>query len=384
MSRGGGKFAVEHGTYGGEVNHAETNGSSTIHSPIPQQMRAGVYRGSGRIGPENVPVPELFEGEVLIRVAACGICGTDVKKVQHGLVRAPQILGHEIAGTIAEAGPGVQCWSVGDRVSSFHHVPCGLCFYCERQLYSQCAKYKQVGLTAGFDPNGGGFAQYVRVMPWIVERGMVRIPDGVTFEEATFIEPLNTCLKAIHKARIVRDEIVFVIGQGPIGLLLSFLACQAGATVLSSDPIPFRQQTSMRFGSAVCFDPAVADVAAETRAYRHGIGADAVLLAVADPNLVPLALNITRPGGRVLLFAQNDPVTQIQFPAAAVGVEEKEILGSYSASIDLQKRSAELAFANRSLFRELISHRFSLETIGDAFRMAAHPAENSLKLVVLP
>src|SRR5438094_965416 len=366
------------------VSYTEMDRISAFDDPFAQTMRAGVYRGSGQVAAEDVPVPKISEGEMLIRVAACGICGTDVKKVQHGLVRPPQILGHEIAGIIVAVGPGVRGWKIGDRVSSFHHIPCGTCFYCERRLYSQCSQYKKVGLTAGFDPNGGGFAQYVRVMPWIVERGIVRIPDDVSFEQATFIEPVNTCLKAIDKARILPNELVFVIGQGPIGLLLTFLAREAGATVLASDPIPFRQQMSVRFGSAMCFDPAVADAAAETRSYRGGIGADAVLLAVADPKLVSVALSIARPGGRVLLFAQNDPVMQIQFPAAAVGVEEKEILGSYSASIDWQERSAKLVFANRSLFRELISHRFSLETIGDAFRMASHPAENSLKLVVLP
>lgn len=365
------------------MSYAEIDRDCVINS-VPQKMRAGVYRGSGQVVPEDVPVPTISEGEVLIRVAACGICGTDVKKVQHGLVRPPQILGHEIAGTIVEIGQRVERWSAGDRVSSFHHIPCGDCFYCDRQLYSQCARYKKVGVTAGFDPNGGGFAQYVRVMPWIVERGMVRIPDDVTFEEATFIEPVNTCLKAIHRARIVRDEVVFVIGQGPIGLLLTFLAREAGATVLASDPIPFRQQMSVRFGSVMCFDARSADPAAETRTYRGGMGADAVLLAVADAKLVPVALNIARPGGRVLLFAQNDPVMQIQFPAEAVGVEEKEILGSYSASVDWQERSTELVFANRALLRKLVSHRFSLEAIGDAFRMASHPAENSLKLVVLP
>jgi L-iditol 2-dehydrogenase len=349
-----------------------------------ETMRAGVYRGSKKVVAEDVPVPKISDGEVLIRISACGICGTDVKKVQHGLVRPPQILGHEIAGTVVDVGAGVERWSIGDRVSSFHHIPCGNCFYCERQLYSQCAKYKKVGLTAGFDPNGGGFAEYVRVMPWIAERGMVRIPDDVAFEEATFIEPVNTCLKAIHKARIVRDEVVFVIGQGPIGLLLTFLAREAGATVLASDPISSRREMSVRFGSRMCFDPRADDTAAETRSYRDGIGADAVLLAVADPKLVPVALNIARPGGRVLLFAQNDPVMQIQFPAAAVGIEEKEILGSYSASVDWQERSAELVFANRKLFGELVSHRFSLEAIGDAFEMASQPAENSLKLVVFP
>jgi L-iditol 2-dehydrogenase len=347
-------------------------------------MRAGVYRGSGQVVTEDVPVPKIFEGEILIKIAACGICGTDVKKIEHGLVRPPQILGHELAGTVVHVGPGVRQWAVGDRVSSFHHIPCGNCFYCDRQLYSQCPHYKKVGLTAGFDPNGGGFAEYIRVMPWIVERGMVRLPDEVTFEEATFIEPVNTCLKAIHKARITAGEVVFVIGQGPIGLLLTFLACDAGAEVFASDPIAFRREMSMRFGTTMCFDPVSADAAVEVRNRREDIGADAVLLAVADPRLVTAALNIARPGGRVLLFAQNDPSMNIEFPAAAVGIEEKEILGSYSASVDCQKRSAEIVFSNRRLFRELISHRFSLEAIGDAFRLASRPADNSLKLVVLP
>jgi L-iditol 2-dehydrogenase len=333
---------------------------------------------------EAVDVPQIEDGELLIRVAACGICGTDVKKVRYGLVRPPQILGHEIAGTIAKVGSGVRRWSVGDRVVTFHHIPCGACFYCDRQLFSQCSKYKQVGVTAGYEPNGGGFAQYVRVMPWIAGRGVLRIPDDVSFEEATFVEPVNTCLKAIRKARVARDELVCVIGQGPIGLLLTFLARHAGATVVTTDPLAFRREMSARFGAAESFDPATADPAAAIRNLRGGIGADAVLLAVPDPRLVPAALDIVRPGGRVLLFAQNDPQMQIQFPASAVGIEEKEILGSYSASVEWQDESAKLVFEHRALLAELISHRFPLDQIRDAFEIASHPAENSLKVVVLP
>ena len=347
-------------------------------------MRAGVYRGLGRVVMEDVPVPQIEDHEVLLQVAACGICGTDVKKVRHGLVHPPQILGHEIAGTIVEKGAGVEQWSIGDRVVSFHHIPCRACFYCDRQLFSQCAQYKKVGVTAGFDPNGGGFAQYVRVMPWIVERGVVRIPDNVAFEQATFVEPVNTCLKAIHKARVVRGEFICVIGQGPIGLLLTFLASQAGATVLASDPLPFRRQMSLRFGAAEAFDPSAEDIATEVRRHRGTMGADAVLLAVPDPSLVTAALEIARPGGRVLLFAQNDPLMQIQFPAAAVGIEEKEILGSYSASVDWQDESARLVFENKTLLSELISHRFSLNAIEEAFEKASQPTEDSLKVVVLP
>ena len=351
---------------------------------IPNEMRAGVYRGKGRIGLETVPVPVIETGEILIRVAACGICGTDVKKVRHDLVKPPQILGHEIAGSIVQVGAGVERWSIGDRVISFHHIPCENCFYCDRQLFSQCTQYKNTGVTAGFDPNGGGFAEYVRVMPHIVNRGVVAIPDDVSFQEAIFVEPVNTCLKAVRKARVAPGEVVFVIGQGPVGLLLTFLARAAGATVFASDPLPFRRQMSLRFGAEACLDPAASNAAAEIRNRRSGIGADAVVLAVADAKLVPVALDLARPGGRVLLFAQNDPVTQIQFPAAAVGVEEKEILGSYSAAVDCQEESARLVFDNHALLNELVTHRFSLNEVEQAFAMASHPADNSLKLVILP
>jgi L-iditol 2-dehydrogenase len=347
-------------------------------------MRAGVYREVGRIGVEDAPTPDITDGEVLLRVAACGICGTDVKKILHGLVRPPQILGHEIAGTVVKVGAGVDGWKPGDRAVSFHHIPCGDCFYCVRELFSQCAIYKKVGVTAGFEPNGGGFAQYVRIMPWIVRRGMVAIPDGVPFEQATFVEPVNTCLKAIHKARVAPNEIVAVIGQGPIGLLLAFLAQEAGATVFTSDTVAARRNMSLRFGAAATFDPRTVDVAGEVRRNNGGIGADVVLLAAPDPKLVSIALGIARPGGRVLLFAQNDPSMLIQFPAAAIGVEEKEILGSYSASVALQEQSAQLVFTRGFLFQELVSHRFPLEEIEKAFTIASHPTENSLKVVVLP
>jgi L-iditol 2-dehydrogenase len=347
------------------------------------QMRAGVYRGEGSVVVESVPVPRIGEGEVLFRVAACGICGTDIKKIHHGFVKPPQILGHELAGTVVEVGRGVTKFKPGDRVVSFHHVPCGACFYCERRLFSQCAGYKKVGLTAGFDPNGGGFAQYVRAMPWVVESGMLRLPAEATFEDATFVEPVNTCLKAVRKARVAPGEKVLVLGQGPIGMLLMLLAKNEGAEVFTSDPMPGRRAASERFGASKSFDPAKDNLLTEIRAQTEGRGADAVLLAVPNPSLVPEALALTRPGGRVLLFAHNDPVMQLDFPASAVGIEEKEILGSYSASIDEQEESASLVFRHHLPVRELISHRFPLERIAEALELAARPADNTLKVVII-
>jgi L-iditol 2-dehydrogenase len=346
-------------------------------------MRAGVYRGEGQVVVESVSIPEIGEGEVLFRVAACGICGTDIKKIHHGFVKPPQILGHELAGTVVEIGGGVTKFKPGDRVVSFHHIPCGGCFYCERKLFSQCAGYKKTGLTAGFDPNGGGFAQYVRAMPWIVERGMIALPPDVTFEEATFVEPVNTCLKAVRKVRVAPGETVLVIGQGPIGMLLAVIAQYEGANVYTSDPMPARRAASLRFGAIEAFDPTKGDLLREMRQRTEGRGADAVLLAAPQPSLVTDALSIARPGGRVLLFAHNDPVLRIEFPAAAIGIEEKEILGAYSASVDDQAESAELVFSRRLPLRDMISHRFPLERIGEALQLAAHPKGDTLKVLII-
>jgi len=366
------------------ITQTELVGSQAVRAEKKRSMHAGVYRGAGRVVVEQVPIPEICAGEMLIRVAACGICGTDIKKIQHGFVPPPQIFGHEIAGTVVAVGPDVSRWKVGDRLVSFHHVPCGACFYCERKLFSQCPVYKKVGVTAGFHPNGGGFAEYVRVMPWVAERGIVAIPPDVSFEEATFVEPVNTCLKAVEKARVAGGEFVVVVGQGPVGILLMMLSRLRGATVVTSDPLPARREWSLRCGAQAALDPGASDLLAEVRSRTQGRGADAVLVAVPNAELVTLALTLARPGGRVLLFAQNDPRMQLAFPAAAVGVEEKEILGSYSASVDLQEESARLVFERQLPLRELVTHRFPLDQIEEALNLAARPAGDSLKVVITP
>ena len=158
----------------------------------------------------------------------CGICHTDLKKIEHDLLPPPRVYGHETAGADARIGEGVSRFAEGDRVSLFHHIPCLDCFYCEHQDYAQCPRYKKVGVTAGFEPAGSGFAQYVRVMDWIVQRGVVRIPDLVSFERASFVEPVNTCLKALDRLNVQGDEKILILGQGPIGLLFTALLSRLG------------------------------------------------------------------------------------------------------------------------------------------------------------
>jgi L-iditol 2-dehydrogenase len=340
-------------------------------SPIPNTMRAGVYREKGIVRVEEVPVPEVRDGEVLIKVAACGICGTDIKKIFQRYVEPPQILGHELAGTVVAVGPGVTKWKPGDRVMSFHHTPCGECFYCERRLFSQCKQYKTTGLTGGFTPNGGGFGEYVKAMPWVAERGIIALPDNVSFEEATFIEPINTIVKAVQKARVAPGETVLVIGCGPIGLQLLMVSKLQTANLFTSDPIAERRAKSLTLGAIESFDPTNGKLISAIQARTEGRGADAVLVAVAHPALVIDAL-----------FAANDPVSKIEFPAAAVGIDEKEILGSYSAAVDIQETAAALVLQKKLPVMEIVTHRFPLDKIQDALELAARPTAQSLKILI--
>jgi len=359
-----------------------TLGTSPMLGPIPKTMRAGVYREKGIVRVEEVPVPEVADGEVLIKVAACGICGTDIKKIYHAYVAPPQILGHELAGTVVAVGRGVTKWKLGDRVMSFHHIPCGKCFYCERRLFSQCKQYKTTGLTAGFNPNGGGFGEYVKAMPWVAERGIVALPDNVTFEEATFIEPINTIVKAVQKARVTTGETVLIIGCGPIGLQLLMVANLGGAKLYTSDPMAVRRAKSLTLGALESFDPSSGKLVEEIKARTDGRGADAVLVAVAHPSVVVDALEAARPGGRVLLFAANDPVTRIEFPASAIGFDEKEILGSYSAAVDIQLAAADLVLNKKLPVMEIVTHRFPLARIQEGLDLAVKPTAESLKILV--
>jgi len=354
---------------------------------IPTTMLAAVYRGVNDVRLETVPVPAIGPGELLLRVHTCGVCGTDLKKIASGSHSAPRIFGHETSGVVAAAGPGVNHFAPGDRVVVFHHIPCRQCYYCRHQTFAQCATYKKVGCTAGFEPSGGGFAEYVRVMDWIVQQGTVRIPPGVSFEQACFVEPVNTCMKGMAALRLVPGETVLVIGQGPIGIILSVLARRAGATVITSDLYPERLRISKSLGFEHLIDASQQDAVRAVREQTEGRGADAVILAVASNGLIRPAMDAARPGGRVLLFAQTQRGEVVVDPAA-ICVDEKALVGSYSASVDLQAESVRFVM-NREMNREidlerLISHRFPLQDAARALELAAHPQPASMKVVIQP
>jgi L-iditol 2-dehydrogenase len=274
---------------------------------------------------------------------------------------------------------------VGDRVMAYHHIPCGECYYCRKQTFAQCEVYKKVGCTAGFTPSGGGFAEYIRVMDWIVRRGLVKIPDDVPFEQAAFIEPVNTCFKAVQLLGLQPDETVLVIGQGPIGILLAALARKTGATVLTSDLHAERLEVASKFGLEHPLD-ARGDVVAAVKAATESRGADVALLAVGGNALIKVAMDAIRPGGRVMLFAATQH-GEAPFDPAAVCMDEKTLMGSYSSSVAINDDVARLVlggYGNGFDLTALISHRFSLEDAVAAIDLASHPQADSMKIVIQP
>jgi L-iditol 2-dehydrogenase len=369
---------------------------TAVSAKIPSTMRAAVYRGVDDVRVETVAVPlnadgGLDAGEVLVRIDTCGICGTDLKKIHTGSHAAPRIFGHEMAGTIAKVGDGVKGFAVGDRVMVYHHIPCGVCYYCRKQTFAQCEMYKKVGATAGFAAAGGGFAEYIRVADWIVGRGgktagLIKVPDDIPFEQAAFIEPVNTCFKAVRMLDLKADETVLVIGQGPIGILLGALARRTGATVLTSDLYAERHAIAAGFGLDRPVD-ARGDVVSAAKAATEGRGADVALVAVGADALIRTAMDAVRPGGRVMLFASTQH-GEAAFDPAAVCMDEKTLMGSYSASVAINDEVAELVFSG---YRDgtfdltrLISHRFTLEDAVEAIDLASHPQAGSMKIVIQP
>jgi L-iditol 2-dehydrogenase len=350
---------------------------------VPATMLAAVYRGKNDVRVETVPVPEIGAGELLLRVHTCGICGTDLKKIATGSHSAPRIFGHETSGVVVGVGQGVSQFRPGDRVMVFHHIPCRECYYCRHKTFAQCETYKRVGCTAGFEPSGGGFAEYVRVMDWIVRQGTVRIPNDLSFEQACFVEPVNTCMKGIDALHLAADETVLVIGQGPIGLILSKLAQRTGARVITSDLYSQRLTISKSFGLGLTIDASRTNVTEQVREATEGRGADAVILAVGGTSLIRPAMDATRPGGQVLLFAQTVRGEVVVDPAA-ICVDEKTLLGSYSASVELQEESVRFVMGQEMELERLISHRFPLSRTLEALELAAHPQPDSMKIVIQP
>jgi len=344
-------------------------------------MRAVVYRGPNDLRVEQIPVPRIRSDELLVRVGVCGVCPTDIKKVIHGTVPPPRIFGHETAGVIVQVGSRVRRFSVGDPVALHHHVPCMNCHMCRHGAFAQCPTYKRTGVTAGFEPAGGGYAEYVRVMSTALP-GVVRIPRRNSLIEGAMLEPVNTVLKAVKRLKLLKGDHVLVVGQGPIGLMFTRLLALLDVKVGATDLIQDRLARARSFGAKRVWRGDDPGLAKKIFQWTSGRGADAVVLTVPSERVACEAVSWVRGAGQVMVFGHTKRGALAEIDLAAVCVDEKDLIGSYSSDILLQDEVAELVFTRKLDVRRLVTHQYPLTQTASAIAQAAQPTPGTLKIVV--
>ncbi|XGV98818.1 MAG: zinc-dependent dehydrogenase [Leptolyngbya sp. BL-A-14] len=348
-------------------------------------MKAQVFRGVNQLSYEEIPTPEIAADEVLVQVRVVGLCQSDIKKIRYPLYNPPRIFGHETAGTIASVGADVQNWQVGDRVVVLHHIPCMHCAYCLNDNFSMCDVYKNITTTAGFAPSGGGFADYVKVPGHIVRSGgLVPIPEDVTFEQASFVEPTNCCLKAVKKAQIAPGQTVLITGAGPIGLMFIMLVKYFGARAIATDLLPTRIEKALSVGADAAFDARDPDLTAKIHAMTHGMGVDTSILAVPSDKAFFQALDCTRKGGKILFFAEFPDELEIPINPNILYRREIDLMGSYSSSFRVQALAADIVFNKRIDVDALVSDRYPLKDLSAAVDQAVSPGPDTYKILIYP
>ena len=336
-------------------------------------MKAAVFHGAGRIAPGDWPRPAIGPGELLLRVRGCGLCGSDIAKIVAPDTRGPAVFGHEVVGDVIEAGDGVAGFAAGDRVVAAHHVPCGDCHYCRRGSASMCRAFK----ASNLDP--GGFAEFVRVPPANVRHATFRIPEHLTDEEASFVEPLACCLRAVDRARVEPGDTAVVVGLGSIGCLFTQLLVRAGAAVVGADPLLARAVLARELGAAEAGEPQAAAKAA--RELSEGRGADHVVITGGGADVLGWAAALARDGGAIHYFA-GGPGDALPLPLATLYHRELTITTTYSSSPATLARAFWLLAAGKVEVERLITHRLPLERLAEGVDLMRR--REALKVYVTP
>ena len=340
-------------------------------------MRVAMYYNNRDVRLEEMPTPQISPGELLVRVEASGICGSDVME-WYRLDRAPLVLGHEIGGQIVAVGDGVEGYQGGERVSVTHHVPCNTCYYCLSGHHTVCDTLRQTN----FDP--GGFAEYIRLPAINVDCGVFRLPDEVSYEEATFIEPLACVLRGQRRAHIAPGSSVLVIGSGIAGLLHVQLAGALGAgRIMATDIVDYRLEAARQFGADAVFH-AEEDLPACLRRVNDGRLADLVIVCTGVTSAVMQALQLVERGGTVLFFAPTNLGVTIPISINELFFRNDITLTtSYAGSPADYAAALELIRARRVQVRRMITHRLGLAETGLGFQLVAN-AQDSIKVIVEP
>lgn len=334
-------------------------------------------RGGVGASVEEVPVPETGPGELLVRMKACGLCGTDIEKARGEYTSALPIVGHEAVGTVSRSGEEVVGIREGDRVFPHHHVPCRSCYYCRHGNETACADYRRSNI------HPGGFAEYIRVPAWNVRNGgVLKLPAGLGFKEASLIEPAGCCIRALDRCRAGRDDTVLVVGAGPVGMLHSILLKMRGAEVIVSDVSEPRLRFAESTEAVKALDAKGRDVGKEVRALTAGRGADLAVVASGSPKAILQALKAVRPGGRVCLFGVPAKGSVLDYDFADLYNAEVSLLPSYAATEAETEAALALIAAHPARFRSLVTHSFPIEEFAEAVKTAT--SGEGMKIVIVP
>jgi L-iditol 2-dehydrogenase len=340
-------------------------------------MRVAMYYTNQDIRIEEMPTPAIGPGELLVRVEASGVCGSDVME-WYRIHKAPLVLGHEIAGEVVEVGEGVTHYKVGDRVSASHHVPCNTCHYCLSGNHTACDTLR----TTNFDP--GGFAEFLRLPALNVDRGVYLLPDEVSFEEATFIEPLACVLRAQRRAQVEPGKTVLVLGSGIGGLLHIHLAGRLGATrVIATDIDDARLRAASRFGADLALN-AKEDIPVRLREVNEGRLADSIIVCTGAVTALKQALECVERGGTILFFAPTDKDVTIPLSINELfWRNDVTLTTSYAGDYADHMTALQLIQAKRVTVNEMITHKLGLAETGEGFKLVAE-AHDSIKVIIEP
>ncbi len=343
---------------------------------LPIAMRVAMYYRNDDVRTEEAPVPEIGHGEMLLKVMAVGICGSDVHEF-YRVKYAPLILGHELAGIVEKVGPGVEEYKPGDRLFVFHHVPCGACPRCVSRHETTCDTFKKVH----FYP--GGFAEYVRVHPLQVRLGATRMPDDMDFEVAAFGEPVGCVVRGQRLAGMRPGKKVLMLGSGIAGVIHLQVAKTWGASlIVATDISDYRKERAKEFGADAVLDGRD-DVAAKFREINNGWGADIVILNAMSPPVVQQAMDAVEKGGTILVFGLGGPDQTMNIPLGQFLAGEISVIHSYSGAPEDSKMGFSLIRTGQVNVRDMITHRLSLEEAQEGFRLTAK-ADKSLKIMLYP
>ena len=340
-------------------------------------MRVAMYYNNKDVRLEKMPTPEIGPGELLVKVEASGICGSDVME-WYRVHKAPLVLGHEIAGVVVEVGEGVCGYKVGDRISASHHVPCNTCHYCLGGNPTACDTLR----TTNFDP--GGFVEYLRLPAINVDRGVYLLPDEVSFEEATFIEPLACVLRAQRRAHVVPGKTVLILGSGIGGLLHIHLASITGAArVVATDIDDYRLSAATRFGADSVIN-ANEEVPEKLREVNDGRLADSIIVCTGAVSAINQALQSVERGGTILFFAPTDKDVTVPLSINELfWRNDITLTTSYAGDRADHLTALKLIQARRVSVRDMITHRLGLSETGLGFELVAM-AQDSIKVIIEP